>query len=104
MSDAVSKYYLDKQVIPKYSSITYVYKYGNTKGPGDYSHRDQEVLGFEKGSKVQFSQENGKVLVRKASDVSSLMGILKSPKKYDQRKAREAISKDMAKHYLESIK
>jgi len=64
----------------------------------------RKMLGFEKGSKVQFSQENGKVLVRKASDVSSLMGILKSPKKYDQRKAREAIGKDMAKHYLESIK
>jgi len=46
MSDAVSKYYLDKKVILKYSSVTYVYKYGNTKGPGDYPHRDQEGIGI----------------------------------------------------------
>lgn len=58
-------------------------------------------LSVKAGQKVIFEERGRDVIVKAVPDFLSLMGSLKTNKKYDKRKARKAIGEYLAKRYAE---
>lgn len=52
------------------------------------------------GQKISFEEKNGQVVIRPVPDFLTLMGSLKTKKKYNKKKAHEAIGKMLAKRHM----
>lgn len=64
----------------------------------------RDKLNLKPGDKV-ISEKSGKqIIVSPAPDFFALKGSLKSRKRYDKKKAREAIGKYLAERYLKAFK
>lgn len=67
------------------------------KGQVTIPIRYRDLLGITAGKKIKFSYKSKTKELRLAllGGITSLRGILKSKKKYDKKRAREAIVKDL---------
>lgn len=61
-------------------------------------------LELKKGTKVEFKQKNGEVILSKLADFLSLRGSLKSSKRYSKREARKAIGRYLANKHARILK
>lgn len=75
------------------ANVTSLTQKGQVTVPVEYRRR----MGLKTGQKVRFEYTNGALTLKPFSGLLSLIGIFKSPKKYNKRKAREVYIKDVLK-------
>lgn len=63
----------------------------------------RKKLGVETGQRVVFEERGDEVVVKAVPDFLSLMGSIKTNKKYNKREADRAVSKYLAKQYRKKI-
>jgi len=73
------------------------------KGQVTIPARIREKLNVKTGQKVVFEEHGNDVIVRAVADFLSLMGSLKSGRKYNKREADRAVGKYLAKQYRKKI-
>lgn len=60
-------------------------------------------LGLEKNKKALVSEENGTIVVQPIKDFLQMKGTLKSNKKYDPKKVRQAFEEYLAKEVVKGL-
>lgn len=74
-----------------------------TKGQATIPSPIRKKLKLKPGEKVVFEERGDEIVIKKNSDVDDLMGSLKTDKKYDKKKIREAVGKMLAGRYLKTL-